>query len=330
MRGAILLLLGGFATLSTRRPAVRHVLRSSVSPPAVPTVPSPAASTVKQEDGAPFFNSNGPHDDDERKRQTEFRLNVGKVIDTLQTDYPVLFEQSPDFSIFESCIELTDPSGVSIRGLSMYRSCFTLLRLMRYTMASAEMKCKVCYAGWDPYKVRVRWNLAFSSALSPGRTYFIDGVSAYTLSERGLVRRHSLDNIIVNGREVEQPFLTWINPLSRRGALPVPTLFRPLVGSLRAAARPRPLALPTTFRASARASRDEDDAKRDTAKKQPSRPLFRPKADLEFCEETFDCEYPLFCCDLLLAKVCCSNGAFAPVPQSIPIPIPVEPDVWSR
>lgn len=327
MRSALLLLaaLGGFKELGgVQRPS--RVLRiaasqkhdifyASISPPSVPTASS-ASDAAKP--GPPFFNAKGPQDD-----EAEFRLNVGKVIDTLQADYPLLFEQAPDFSIFEPTVELTDPSGVSLKGLALYRNCFLLLRMMRYGMASAEMRCKVSYAGWDPYKVRVRWNLAITSVLAPSRTYFIDGVSAYTLSQKGLVRRHSLENIIVNGREVEKPFLTWINPLSRASALPAPTLFQPeadgLDGNLRGG-----LALPTLYRA------EGEGEKEGVAKKQSPRPLFRPKSSLEFCEESYDCEYPLFCCDLLLAKVCCSNGAFAPVPQSIPIPIPipVEPDRW--
>lgn len=310
----------------TRPGTGRHglTLHSSVSPPSVPT-----ASASDAMPGPPFFNAKPPHDDEERKRQTEFRLNVGKVIDTVQADYPRLFEEAPDFSIYEAGIELTDPSGVSLRGIATYRNCFLLLRLMRYAMGSAQVKSKVCYAGYDPYKVRVRWNLAFTSGLAPQRTYFIDGVSAYTLSDKGFVRRHSLENIIVNGREVEEPFLAWINPLSRWGASPVPTLFED--GDAHEALAPPPtLTLPVAYRAEQAADRSDGDGKDEKTEKQPPRPLFRPKEAFEFCEESYDCEYPLFCCDLLLAKVCCSNGAFAPVPQNIPIPIPipVEPDVW--
>jgi hypothetical protein len=295
-------------------PAAPHTLRSSIAPPDVTTASDASF------DG-PYFSPKAPEppDDAERKRRSEFRLNVGKVIDTLQRDYPLFFDEAPDFSIFEENIELTDPSGVSIRGLSMYRPCFWLLRVMRYSMASVELKSKVCYAGWDPYKVRVRWNLAFSTVLSPGRTYFIDGVSAYTLSDSGLVKLHELQNVIINGREVEQPYLRWFNPLNPQGAVAI-------LGGLSWAPRevlPSPtdifyqsevplLPAPTVLKAEGKA-----------AAKPKARPLFRPKADLEFCETSYDCDYPLFCCDLLLAKVCCSNGAFAPIPQRIPIPIPI-------
>lgn len=270
---------------------------------------------------APYFTAQKPPDEEERKRQNEFRLNVGKVIDTLQSDYPVLFETEPDFSIYEDSIELTDPSGVSIRGLSMYKFLYALLRMLRYTMASVEVKSKVCYAGWDPLKVRVRWNVAFSSVLSPGRTYFVDGVSAYLLSDRGLVTRHDLQNVIVNGREVQQPYLQLkpylqlVNPLANPNTGAV---------AIQGAGGVSDSSTMVLHQAAANQAAAEGTTPR--KKPPPPRPLFRPRSDLEFCESAYDCEYPLFCCDLLLTKVCCSNGAFAPVPQGIPIPIPVPVD----
>ena len=44
-------------------------------------------------------------------RSEDFEPNLGKVIDTLNKDYPVLFEKPPDFSIYIDEIEITDPTG---------------------------------------------------------------------------------------------------------------------------------------------------------------------------------------------------------------------------
>ena len=48
------------------------------------------------------------------------------------------------------------------------------------------------------------------------------------------------------------------------------------------------------------------------------------------CESNYDCEQPQVCCDLLVARICCSSGlrVGAPQPklQGSLIPIPVEKD----
>jgi hypothetical protein len=45
------------------------------------------------------------------------------------------------------------------------------------------------------------------------------------------------------------------------------------------------------------------------------------------CESHFDCDAPLVCCDLLIARVCCSAGArVGPRRAGALIPIPVESD----
>ena len=48
------------------------------------------------------------------------------------------------------------------------------------------------------------------------------------------------------------------------------------------------------------------------------------------CEDNFDCERPMTCCDLLVARVCCSSGLMVGRPQpslqGSLIPIPVEKD----
>ena len=54
----------------------------------------------------------------------DFEANLGKVIDTLNTDYPVLFSKPPDFSIYIDEIEITDPTGKAFQGLDKYKSLF--------------------------------------------------------------------------------------------------------------------------------------------------------------------------------------------------------------
>ena len=44
------------------------------------------------------------------------------------------------------------------------------------------------------------------------------------------------------------------------------------------------------------------------------------------CDNSWDCDSPMQCCDFVLFKVCCNEGMGNPVsePRLVPIPIPVE------
>lgn len=62
-----------------------------------------------------------PSDDPERPRKKkkiglrseDFSVNLGKVIDTLNQDYPLIFVKPLDYSIYIDEIEVTDPTGIA-------------------------------------------------------------------------------------------------------------------------------------------------------------------------------------------------------------------------
>ena len=71
---------------------------------------------------------------------SEYELNRGRVVDTLRRDYPKLFKEEPDLSIFTEGIELHDPTGVRLRGIKNYKRMFDTLRFLRRTaMQDAEV-----------------------------------------------------------------------------------------------------------------------------------------------------------------------------------------------
>lgn len=136
-----------------------------------------------------------------RKVDCNFRLNAGKVVDKLQTDYECFFDLSSvqDWSVYESNIELYGPPGhLWLQGISAYKLCMSTTRLCCYAfMVEKEMKSKLSYAPkLDPYTVNVHWRAAFTQG---GRAYHVDGISVYTLSDRGLVKRHVFRNLIAHG-----------------------------------------------------------------------------------------------------------------------------------
>jgi Uncharacterized conserved protein (DUF2358) len=66
-------------------------------------------------------------------RKPEFEANLGKVIDTLRSDYPLLFHEPLDYSIYVKDIVVKDPTGVVFKGIGTCEyslhiaRCFALL-----------------------------------------------------------------------------------------------------------------------------------------------------------------------------------------------------------
>jgi Uncharacterized conserved protein (DUF2358) len=59
-------------------------------------------------------------------RKPEFEANLGKVIDTLRSDYPLLFHEPLDYSIYVKDIVVKDPTGVVFKGIGTCELFFIL------------------------------------------------------------------------------------------------------------------------------------------------------------------------------------------------------------
>ena len=142
---------------------------------------------------------------------SEYELNRGRVVDTLRRDYPKLFKEEPDLSIFTEGIELHDPTGVRLRGIKNYKRMFDTLRFLRRTaMQDAEVTYRLVATDGS---VRVRWSakiwardpaLGLHSFGGEPALFHLDGISAYDLDAKGMVKAHRLENIVMTGREHEQ------------------------------------------------------------------------------------------------------------------------------
>ena len=69
-------------------------------------------------------------------RSKDFNLKLGKVVDTLNSDYPLIFVKPLDYSIYIDEIEVTDPTGIAFQGKNTYKSLFTVLRFFAKTVFS--------------------------------------------------------------------------------------------------------------------------------------------------------------------------------------------------
>ena len=87
---------------------------------------------------------------------TEFQLNLGQLVDSLRTDYPLLFVEPQDLSLFDEAVELHGPSGQRLIGIGQYTAVLDLLRFSRrVAMDNAELTHRITI---DGRSVRVRWS----------------------------------------------------------------------------------------------------------------------------------------------------------------------------
>ena len=91
------------------------------------------------------------------KRQvSEFQLNLGQLVDSLSTDYPRLFVQPQDLTLFDDAVELHGPGGQRLTGIGQYTAVLDLLRFSRrVAMDDAELTHRIAI---DGRSVRVRWS----------------------------------------------------------------------------------------------------------------------------------------------------------------------------
>jgi len=156
---------------------------------------------------------NVPKKEGPPKGPSLFQINVGRAIDTLRHDYPLLFTQKPDLSIFTKDVELWDPSGKRLSGISQYSRIFdVLIFLRRTTMQDAKVTYRLVVAD---EKIRLRWSaklwmrdpvIGLTKTMNgEPAVVHLDGVSNYELDHEGKIRRHRLENIVLRGQEESEP-----------------------------------------------------------------------------------------------------------------------------
>ncbi|CAM9642931.1 unnamed protein product [Chrysoparadoxa australica] len=231
----------------------------------------------------------------ERGPEDEFELNVGRVIDTLQQDYPVIFQENIDFSIYDEDIILQDPSGVQVKGIRNYKRVMATLRFLRQAVMTrkVETRFRVNYDGLGS-RIRVSWNFVFIRSDMQAPIY-LDGISRYDLNRRGLVQSHTLEQLIVNKTPLAPPFVSFLNVnmdniMQRSPGVPALNVLNAQTGG---------------------------------RSRKSSKGGGWPNIEIpNGCETSWDCDSPQICCDFLVTKMCCSGGQASPV--YVPIPIPVE------
>jgi len=270
---------------------------------------------------------------DGRKTPSEFELNLGAAIDALRADVPAFADRELQWDIYTPNVQLADPTGIQTRGLQGYKQFFGLIRMFRRVMIEhVDVTFKLRY-DWSGKKIVVTWYSAWTARGSRSPAH-VDAVSYFHLDDQGKVFKHEVDRVQVGGRPLSPPYsVGWLAfreyvlaGLDGGGGRPIPSFFR-----AEAAAAFDALALEGGA-VSASATSDDaaaaDDApppspKKPRAAEKKKRRKLRPGA----CENMWDCDSPMECCDFVMFKMCCRGGVGIPAfmqPALVPIPIPVE------
>mmetsp|Transcript_14184 Transcript_14184/g.42281 ORF Transcript_14184/g.42281 Transcript_14184/m.42281 type:complete len:356 (+) Transcript_14184:142-1209(+) len=263
--------------------------------------------------------------ENQKKGPTEFELNLGEAIDALRKDVPEFADREMDWSIYSPNIQLADPTGVQTKGLSSYKQFFGMIRLFRRVMIqNVDITYRLRY-DWAGKKIVITW---YSSWTAKGsrKAAHVDAVSYFHLDDDGKVFKHEVDRVEVNGRPMNPPYsVGWLAfreyvlaGLDTPAA--VPSFFEPSFASA------------TVQMAEALEAEEQrmESAGENAAEDKPKKQERKPKAKLlpGSCENMWDCESPMECCDFVMFKMCCRGGVGIPAfqPQAIPIPIPVPVD----
>jgi hypothetical protein len=140
---------------------------------------------------APPKRARSPEDDD-----SEWALRLGKVVDTLRSEYPHLLTHPINPEIYHHEIELRDDHELRLKGLTLYLSLFHTMRLFCSLLGlSPEVTARFTVL-LESREVRVRWN----AKLNPSHPVplYLDGISLYKVGRDGLVYQHTLQFVTMS------------------------------------------------------------------------------------------------------------------------------------
>ena len=142
------------------------------------------------------------------KDQNDFELDVGHAMDTLKTDYQKILTQNPDFSIYDRNIEVIDPSGVKLHGISNYKNSFRLIHAIVnifYCPERSSLSFKMCFDN-ARQNIRISWNAqVIPKAIFGGykTTLHVDGISVYEISRNtGNITQHRVERLVINDSHI--------------------------------------------------------------------------------------------------------------------------------
>lgn len=169
------------------------------------------------------------------KGQNDYELSLGKITDTLRSDYPEFFERSPDFNVYDESISLEfgrpleEPKTLA-RGKTAY--CRALLAARTIGSSSMIRNCLISSQVCDgrPYgcALRVHWTCGGQVWLGKYRDFQISAVSYYSLAPQApdrsgayqflayRINKHTLDIMEIHPGSLRSHLLDLLVPQAER------------------------------------------------------------------------------------------------------------------
>jgi len=140
--------------------------------------------------------------------EQDFELHVGRALDTLRADYPHILTKQPDFSIYDAKLEVVDPSGVKVHGITSYKNAFRFLNGIVQVIYCPNKSIITFRMVYDKARrvIRIHWNAKVVPREIFGgsrTTLHVDGISVYEMDRKtGKITQHRIEQLLMNNTPV--------------------------------------------------------------------------------------------------------------------------------
>lgn len=217
-------------------------------------------------------------EEDPSMKNQEYTLNLGKTLDILDTDYQKIFKEIPNFDIYTEDIMLTDPSGIRLQGLPVYKNLIEMVHNI------ANLFIKDCFIDYrlsyrpETKKVKVNWKLEINFRLKKF-PFYIQANSIYDIDKDAKIYNHIIDKLIINDQKMRPPYN-------------IPTQYMNWI----------------TYKVDSKEIAPSFLVKIKNRFQKLMRVCSSVFEKLGICQTNEDCSFPLTCCDHSLFKTCCKEG----------------------
>lgn len=168
----------------------------------------------------PSHSARNGGDNDADDTGSLFKINKDLAVDSLKEDITQFMDRELEWEIYTSYVILADPSGPMISGIEAYKNFFSAVRMFRsFFIKKAETTRASTFYYPEGMFIQVTWYSEWTAhewvtglANEPAQ---VSAVSRFYLDDRGLVYKHELDKLKINGQAMPEPYTTaWISELT--------------------------------------------------------------------------------------------------------------------
>mmetsp|Transcript_17794 Transcript_17794/g.30664 ORF Transcript_17794/g.30664 Transcript_17794/m.30664 type:complete len:283 (+) Transcript_17794:77-925(+) len=143
-------------------------------------------------------------------KDPNFYPNVGKAVETLQSELPVFFDQGLTYNIYTEDIKFCDGNSC-MKGLNMYKAFMWALRIHgRVVFQDCCMDIHRIHQP-DDHTISVRWTIRGHYRLTDNHNppKHMDGISVYKINSAGLIYEHHVEDIMAITKYLEPLQRMW-------------------------------------------------------------------------------------------------------------------------